>query len=117
MPEIELVRSRKGTLGHGHIIYGIQKIGLSLSIIAAYAIDIGRKVNLLKLNVSEISNYYLLKYRHTILYIITYCNPFVFTTPKFKEAHKALIAHYRASCVVARMKAKALGILKVSIKE
>ena len=117
MSEIELIRRSEGALGHRHIIYSIQKIGLTLAIVTADAVDVRRKINLLKLNVSEISNYYLLKYRHTILYIITYCNPFVFTTPKFKEAHKALIAHYSASCVVARMKAKALGILKVSIKE
>ena len=42
----------------------IKEIGLAFAVVAADAVDVRRKINLLKLNVSEIRNYYLLKYRH-----------------------------------------------------
>jgi hypothetical protein len=42
------------------------KIGLSLSIVAADAVDIRGKIYLLKLNIPEISNYYFFKYRHIL---------------------------------------------------
>ena len=64
MSEIELIRRSKGALGHRHIIYGIKKIGLTLTIVTADAVDVWRKIYLLKLNVSEIRNHYLFKYRH-----------------------------------------------------
>ena len=60
MTEGELVRRCEGALGHGKVIYGIQEIGLALTVIAADAVYIRRELQLLKLYVPEIGYYYLL---------------------------------------------------------
>ena len=60
MTEIETVRSSESALGHGKIMYRIKQIGLSLTIVAADAVDVRGKLYLLKRDVPEIGNDYFL---------------------------------------------------------
>ena len=64
MPEIVPVRGCKSTLCHRQVVYGIQEICLSLPVVAADAVHVGRELQFLKLYVPEIRYYYFFKYRH-----------------------------------------------------
>jgi hypothetical protein len=60
MPENISVRGGKGTFGHRHIIYRIQKIGLALSVVSADAVDVRRELQFLKLYIPEIGYDYFI---------------------------------------------------------
>ena len=67
MSEIELVRKREGALCHREIIYRVKKIGLSFSVVAAYAVHVRRELQFLEDYVPEIRNDYFLKNGHRLI--------------------------------------------------
>ena len=58
MAEIEFVRSGESALGHRKIPYRIQQIGLPLTVVPAYAVDVRRKFQFLQDNIPEIGYHY-----------------------------------------------------------
>ena len=70
MTEVESVRCSESTFGHGKVIYRIEEIGLSLTVVSAYTVDIGRELQFLKPYVPEIGNDYFFKYRHNTAYYL-----------------------------------------------